>query len=281
MRALVREAQRAVAVQEHDVAALGIRVEQLVHARDGEAAVLLAGRGEHDVADHVEGDVQRLGLVVPEVAHLKAALEHCADIEKAAVHRVAAGGHVVNVDIAVALRLKLLDVEKELLVELLVELVEDQAAARGDQRAVRVGVLLVADVHDRLGLFVDRVEHLHEIGLVIAVISVGLGHLRIDRVQRAFDDVVHLSDVNALASDRLALLGDKAADEVKLVLREGIQHPFGALVDCGNDLAYVKRILGTVLFDDVHRRPPLALLVEVRWMEPLYLACFAKKRHNI
>ena len=215
--ALRGQAHAQISVHEHRKAGLGVLVEQLIDAGDGEAAILLAGCGEHDVANDVEGDVERLGLVVPQVAHLKAAAEYGAHVEQAAVHGVAARGHVVDVDVAVVLRLKLLDGEEELLIELLVELVEDEAAAGGDERAVRVGILLVADVHDRLGLLVDLVEHLHEVGLVVAVIAVGLGDGRIDLIERALHEVVHLLNLDALGAQCLALFGDKPADEVDLL----------------------------------------------------------------
>ena len=213
---------------------------------------MLARGGEHNVADHVERDVQRLRLVIPQVAHFKPAAQHGAYVKQAAVHRVAAGGHIVNVDISVALRLKLFDRQKEFLIELFVELVENQAAAGGNQRAVGVGILLVADVHDGLRFLIDRVEHLHEIGLIVAVIAIRFGDRRVDGVQRALDDVVHLRNHNAVRAQRFAFLGDEAADEIQLVGLEGIEHTLGAFIDGGDDLLNVKRLLRAVFFDDVH-----------------------------
>ena len=96
------KAERAVLLHILVVAARGVLRQNLVRLGHGEAAVLLAGRAEHNVADDVKRDIERLRLVVPEVAHLKAALQHRRHIEEAAVHRVAARGHVVDVDIAVA-----------------------------------------------------------------------------------------------------------------------------------------------------------------------------------
>ena len=229
--ALVGETEGTVALREEHIAALGIRVEQLVDAGDSEAAVLLACRGENDITDNVKGDVERFGLVVPEVAHFKPAAQHGGDVKEAAIHRVTPRGHVVDVDIAVALGLKLLDIEEEFLIQLLVELVEDQAAAGGHQRAVGVGILLVADIHDRLGLLVDGVKHLHEIRLVVAVIPVGLGDGGADGVERSLDDIVHLVDADALYAQGLAFIRHKAADKVLLLVGKGIQHALGALVD--------------------------------------------------
>ena len=254
--------QGAIALQEEDIAALGIGIQQLVDHGHGEAAVLLARSRQNDIADDVEGDVERLGLVVPEVAHLKAASEHFAHIEQATVHGIAAGRLIVNIDIPVALRLKLLDIEEKLLIQLLVKLVENQASAGGNQRAVRVGILLIADIHDRLALLIDRVEHLHEVCLIIAVVAIGLGHSRADGVQRALHDVVHLHDMHAFGAQRFAFFGYEAADEIQIFLGETIKHALGAFVDRGNDLCYVERVFCAVLFDDVHRHPPSADLVD-------------------
>ena len=52
---------------------LRIGLQDLVHLRYGKTAVLLAGGAQHDIADHVEGHIQRLGLVIPDIAHLEAA----------------------------------------------------------------------------------------------------------------------------------------------------------------------------------------------------------------
>ena len=62
------------------------------------------------------------------------------------------------------------------------------------QGAVGVAVFLVANIHDGLALFVDLVQHLDEILLVVAVIAVTLCDHRIDALQGALDDIVHLGD---------------------------------------------------------------------------------------
>ena len=158
----------------------------------------------------------------------------------------------MDIDITVALSLQFFDCQKELLIELLVELVENQAAAGGYKRAVRVGIFFIADVHDGLGLFVDRVEHLHKVCLVIAIIAIGFGDGRIDRIERAFNDVVHLRDHDAFGAERFAFFGDEAADEIQFLRLEGIEHAFGAFVDCGDDLLNIKRLFCAVFFDDIH-----------------------------
>ena len=99
---------------------------------------------------------------------------------------------------------------------------------------------------------IDRVEHLHEIGLIVAVIAIRFGDRRVDGVQRALDDVVHLRDHNAVRAQRFAFLGDEAADKIQLVGLESIEHTLGAFIDGGDDLLNVKRLLCAVFFDDVH-----------------------------
>ena len=102
-----------------------------------------------------------------------------------------------------------------------------------------------------IGKFLNDV-HLHEIGLIVAVIAIRFGDRRVDGVQRALDDVVHLRDHNAVRAQRFAFLGDEAADKIQLVGFEGIEHTLGAFIDGGDDLLNVKRLLRAVFFDDVH-----------------------------
>ena len=52
---------------------LGIGLQDHVHAGYCKAAVLLAGRAEHDIPDDIESHIQRLGLVIPDISHLKTA----------------------------------------------------------------------------------------------------------------------------------------------------------------------------------------------------------------
>ena len=100
---------------------------------------------------------------------------------------------------------------------------------------------------------------------VIAVIAVGRGNLMVDRVQCAFNDVVHLCDADAFAVQRFALLCYETADEIQFILRKGIEHTFGAFIYGGDDFLNVKRLFGAVLFDDVHRhtRPSLVEIMEM------------------
>ena len=94
---------------------------------------------------------------------------------------------------------------------------------------------------------------MYKILLVIAVIPVGLGDGGVDPVQRALHEVVHLLNPDALGVKRLALFGHEAADEIKLLLREGVEHALGALGYGPDDLFDVERLAGPVFLDDVHR----------------------------
>ena len=97
----------------------------------------------------------------------------------------------MNIDIAFAARLKLLDRHEKLLIQLLVELIKDKRPLCRNQRRVGVGVFLVAYVHNRLALLVNLVKHMHKILLIVAVVSVALCNGRIHQIECALDYVVH------------------------------------------------------------------------------------------
>ena len=78
------------------------------------AAVLLARRRQHDIADHVKCNIKCFWLVVPQIAHLKAVLEDTRYIKQAAVHRVQSCRLIVNIDVSVLACLQLIAVHKKL-----------------------------------------------------------------------------------------------------------------------------------------------------------------------
>ena len=84
--------------------------------------------------------------------------------------------------------LQFLGVHKELLVQLLIELIEDQAALGGDQRGIRVGIFLIADIHDGLAFLVYAVQHADKILLIVAVVAVAFGNLRPHRLKMCIRD---------------------------------------------------------------------------------------------
>ena len=120
----------------------------------------------------------------------------------------------MDVDIPLPAGLQLFHGHEELLVQGFVKFVENQASLGGDQGAVGVAVLLVADIHDGLALLVNLVQHLHEILLVVAVVAVAFCHLGIHLLQGSLHQVVHLGDRDLAHAQGLRLLFHKLADEV-------------------------------------------------------------------
>ena len=104
----------------------------------------------------------------------------------------------MHINIAVAAGLNLLRGHKELLIQLLVKLIENQASLGGDKGAVCVGVFLVAHIHDGLTFFVDVVHHPHEILLVIPVIPVTFCYDGFYFLQGAFHNIMHNGDRNLI-----------------------------------------------------------------------------------
>ena len=244
------QTQTSILLGQHFVAALGIRLEQQIDRRHGKAAVLLARRRQHDIADHVKCNIKCFRLVVPQIAHLKAVLEDTRYIKQAAVHGIAARRHIVDVNVAVPTGLQFLGVHKELLVQLLIELIEDQAALGGDQRGIRVGIFLIADIHDGLAFLVYAVQHADKILLIVAVVAVAFGNLRPHRLKRRFDDVVHLPDLNLGHVMVTDITLDMIADRLQLILCKVVEDAVCRLIDGDNNLLDVKRFFGVILFDN-------------------------------
>ena len=168
----------------------------------------------------------------------------------------------MHIDIAVAARLQFLHREEEFLIQLLVELVENQRTLGGHQRGVRVGVLLVADVHNRLALAVDLVEHVDEVLLVVAVVAVALGDNRVDRLERALDDVVHLGDGNLVLAHLQNAAVHEGADLFIVLVGEGDERTVGGFRHRGDDFLYVVVLKRAVLFDDAnHGAPPFLRMI--------------------
>ena len=70
---------------------LCVFIQDQICAWHRKAAILLAGSTQHDISDHVKGNIQGFRLIVPDISHLKAALQDCFDIKKAAVHGITSG----------------------------------------------------------------------------------------------------------------------------------------------------------------------------------------------
>ena len=94
--------------------------------------------------------------------------------------------------------------------------------------------LFVADAHDDWG-FLDRVEHLHEIGLIIAdnrdtiLATAGL------MASNAPSTMLCICAIIMPSAPSASHFGDEAADKIQFVGLK-IEHTFGAFIDGGDDL---------------------------------------------
>ena len=158
----------------------------------------------------------------------------------------------MDINISVPACLDFLRRKKEFLVQLLVELVEYEASLRGDKCGIRIGVLLVPHVHDRLALFVYFIHHADEILLVIPVIPVALGHYRFYPFQRVLDNIMHYGNGNPFFTHFIHLVDYGHADPALLLVRE-----LGKCTVCGfsdghNDFLYIEILRATVFLDDLY-----------------------------
>ena len=168
-----------------------IRGQDFVNLRDGETTVLLRSGCQDNVTQNIKSSVKGLRLIVPDVAHFKAASHHSANITQAAVDGVQSGRLVMDVDVPFLASLQFVLRHKEPTVQALVEFVENQAAFGSHQCGVRVCVLLVPDKSDGLALDVDFIHQVNKVLLVVAVILVGLRHSRVEVLKNLLHDVVH------------------------------------------------------------------------------------------
>ena len=156
----------------------------------------------------------------------------------------------MDVNVAVPTGLQFLGVHKELLVQLLVELIEDQAALSGDQRGIRVGIFLIADIHNGLAFLVYAVQHADKILLIVAVVAVAFGNLRLHRLKCRLNDVVHLPDLNLGHVMVADITLDMIADRLQLILCKVVEDTVCRLINGDNNLLDVKRFFGVILFDN-------------------------------
>ena len=80
------------------------------------------------------------------------------------------------INITVPARLYLLRRHKELLIQLLIQLIKNKAPLGGNQRRIRVGILLVSNVHNGLAFLIYVVQHTHKILFIIPIIAITLCH---------------------------------------------------------------------------------------------------------
>ena len=270
-RLFPRHAHFHIFLQISVIGLLRVRLQNQIHAGHGESAVLLACRAQNDIPDHVKGHVQGLGLVVPDVSHLKAAGKHMLHVEQTAVHGIPSRGHVMHVDITVPAGLDLLRGHKKLLIQFLVQLIEDQASLGGNQSGIRIGILLIPDVHDGLALLVHVVQHPHEVLLVVAVIPVALRHDGLHLLQRALHHVMHHRDRDLVAFQLIHLLDHIAADLPVFLVRKPGQGAVGALSHRIDDLLDIEHFLRSVLLDHLYIPLRSVLPPVIRFLFPAKL----------
>ena len=221
----------------------------MIHAWHRKAAVLLGGRRKNDISDDIKGHIQGLWLVIPDVSHFEAAGENFLYVKEAAVHGISSGRHVMYIDIAVPAGLDFLSGHKELLIQLLVELIEDKASLGGYKGGIRIGIFLVSDIHDGLALFVYIVHHPDKILLVIAVIPVRFGNDGLDLFKHAFHYVMHQRDGHLVHIQLIHPLYHLLADKVFFFLRKFSKRSIGRFPHRIYDLLDIKLLSGPVLLD--------------------------------
>ena len=153
----------------------------------------------------------------------------------------------MDIDIPVPAGLNLLRGHEKFLIQFLVQLIEHQAPLGGHKRRVRIGVLLVPDIHDGLALLVHIVQHPHKVLLVIAVVPITLGHHGLYLLQSALHDIMHHGNGNLVLLHLIDLINNILADTA-LVLRSKLcQSPVGALGHRIDHLLYIEVLPASVL----------------------------------
>ena len=137
-------------------------------------------------------------------------------IKQTAVHRIAAGRHIMNINIALPASLQFFCCQEKFLIQLFIQLIKYQAALGRYQGAVGITVFLIANIHDGLTFFINLIQHMHKILLIIAVIPIAFGHQRIGVVQCAFHNIMHLADRYLFAGSRAHLCFNKTGNKIQI-----------------------------------------------------------------
>ena len=226
--------------------------QNLVEFGEREAAELLRGRDERDVADHLQGRENGLRFRIFDVRHFKAALQHRADVEETAVD--AAEDHVaqvVNVDVAALDQFLFEAREIELLVEALREVALDERTLRRDEGTVVVGVFTVAEAQDVVRVLAELFEGLGVGRLVVAVFGVGFAHfLHLKEGERGDHEFVEFRHGHAVAVFNAAI--DFARDGVERRLRHDLVAAKGRLAHGVGDFRRVVVFNRFVLLDNLY-----------------------------
>ena len=173
----------------------------------------------------------------------------------------------MNIEIAVPDRLDFLRGKEEFLVKFPIELIENQTPLGGYQSTVRVGVLLVPDVHDGLTLGVHFIQHLDKILFVVPVVPIALGDGGVHSLQRPLHDIVHLGDGHLLYAKLRHPFFHELADEALLFLRKRDENTVRGFVDRVHHLLHVEIFQRPVFLDNLnHPSLPFFLLFYVHML---------------
>ena len=167
----------------------------------------------------------------------------------------------MNVDISIPAGLQLIAIHKELAVQFLVQFIKDQASFGGYQSTVCISVALITNVTDRLALSIDVIHHVYKILFIVPIVTIALCHRRIHMIQSSLHNIMHILDIDIFFSQGLCTLLREVTDKSNLILREFVQNSCSRLIDCINDLFYIKYLSCSVLFDYVQFHSPLLYLV--------------------
>ena len=171
-------------------------------------------------------------------------------IKEAAVHRIPSGRHVMHINISVPACLNLFRRHKKLLIQFLIQLVKNQTPFGGYQRRIRVGVFLVAHIHDRLALFIYIVQHTDKILFIIPIIPITLGYDGLHLFQRALHNIVHHRNGDCIRFHFFHFGNHILTDVPFLLVRKPGQRTVCGFPHRINDLLHMKCFPAAVLFND-------------------------------
>ena len=158
----------------------------------------------------------------------------------------------MNIDIAVPARLNFLRREKKLLIKLFVKLVKNKAPFRRNERGVRIGILLIAYIHDGLTLLIHIIHHAHKILFVIPVIAIALRHNRLHILQRTLHNVMHHRNGNPAGVHTVNLVDHILTDLTLLGICELRECTIGRFSHRSDDLLHIKCLFAAIFFDDIN-----------------------------
>ena len=222
--------------------------EHLVEFGKRKAPELLSRCNKRHVADHLQRGQHRLGFGVLHVGHLKATLQHVADVKEATVD--AAQDHVaqiVDVNIAALNEFLFLAGKVELFVERLGEVALDERTLGRDQGTIEVCVFSVTQTKHVIGVLAQLLERLGVSLLVVAVFGVGVGHfLVLQEGEHGDHHFVELGNRHLLAMFHTAV--DLIGDLVQVVGVNDLVAAKGRLLDGALDLLGIETLDGVVFF---------------------------------